>query len=85
MQRSWFSRTKSKLQYVLQLSKESASPIIVINSNDVDAQPPNQIITPTSTNVVNPNDIDTQEETCLDDNELNAFLNSIKQKKITNE
>lgn len=74
-------KDKSKPQYVLQLSQESASPIIVINSNDVDAQPPNQIITPTSTNVVNPNDIDTQEEMCLDDNELNAFLNSIQQKK----
>lgn len=73
-------KDKSKPQYVLQLSQESASPI-VINSNDVDAQPPNQIITPTSTNVVNPNDIDTQEEVCLDDNELNAFLNSIQQKK----
>lgn len=56
---------KSKPQYELQLSQESASPIIVINSNDVDAQPPNQIITPTSTNVVNPNDIDTQEECVL--------------------
>lgn len=74
-------KDKSRPQYVLQLSQENTLPIIVINSNDVDTQPPNQIITPTSTNVVNPNDIDTQEEMCLDDNELNAFLNSIQQKK----
>ncbi|CAG9793096.1 unnamed protein product [Diatraea saccharalis] len=74
-------REKSKPQYVLELSQESAPPIIVVNSNDVDAQPRNQKITPTSTNV-NPNDIDTQEEIGLDldDNALNAFLNSVQQK-----
>lgn len=75
-------REKSKPQCVLEISQESAPPIIVVNSNDVDAQPSNQIITPTSTNV-NPTDIDTQEEISLDldDNALNAFLNSIQQKK----
>ncbi|XP_045762366.1 uncharacterized protein LOC123865408 [Maniola jurtina] len=73
-------RDKSKPQYVLELSQESVSPIIVVNPNDVDAQPPNQIIKPTSTNV-NPNNIDTQEEIDLDDNALNAFFNSIKQKQ----
>lgn len=74
-------REKSKPQYVLQLSQESTPPIIV-NLNDVDVQPPNQIIPPTSTNV-NPNDIDTQKEIALDldDNALNDFLNSIQQNK----
>ncbi|XP_045491267.1 uncharacterized protein LOC123704468 [Colias croceus] len=67
-------RDKSKPQYVLKLSQESASPIIGV-LNDLDAQPPNQIITPTSTNV-NTNNNNTQEEIGLDldDNALNVFF-----------
>ncbi|KAF9810155.1 hypothetical protein SFRURICE_012188, partial [Spodoptera frugiperda] len=41
---------REKPQCVLEISQESAPSIIVVNSNDVDAQPSNQIITPTSTN-----------------------------------